>query len=67
MTPIRAMPAWLQTVTEFNPVRYYTEILRAILLKGATFTDLWTPFAALSAIGMVLFIGATLRFQKRIA
>jgi len=67
MTPVRAMPAWLQAVTEFNPVRHYIEILRAILLKGATFTDLWTTFAALSVIGIALFIGATLRFQKRIA
>jgi ABC-2 type transport system permease protein len=23
MTPIRAMPLWLQVVTYFNPVRYY--------------------------------------------
>jgi hypothetical protein len=27
----------LQVVTYFNPVRYYIEVLRAVLLKGASF------------------------------
>jgi ABC-2 type transport system permease protein len=35
VTPIENMPAWIQPVTWLNPVRYFVEILRAGLLKGA--------------------------------
>jgi ABC-2 type transport system permease protein len=67
MTPIRAMPTWLQHATQINPVRHYIELSRAILLKGATFVDLWPTFATLAGLGLVLFVGATWRFQKRSA
>jgi ABC-2 type transport system permease protein len=66
MTPIRAMPAWIQTATLFNPVRHYVEILRACLLKGATILDLWPAFLALAFLGVGLFLTALLRFHKRV-
>ena len=67
MTPVLAMPAWLRTVTYANPVRYYVDIMRATLLKGAGFADLWWRLLALFAIGCAILIFATLRFHKRIA
>jgi ABC-2 type transport system permease protein len=66
MTPIAAMPAWLQVVTFFNPVRYYIEVLRAVLLKGATLLDLWWRLLALLAFGVGLLTIASLRFRKRL-
>jgi ABC-2 type transport system permease protein len=65
-TPIRSMPGWLQAVTYLNPVRYYVEILRANLLKGAGVADLWPRMLALLAFGVVIMVAATLRFHKRI-
>jgi len=67
MTPIRAMPTWLQAVTYLNPVRYYVEILRAILLKGAGLADLWWRLLALLGFGLGLLTLASLRFHKRVA
>jgi ABC-2 type transport system permease protein len=67
MTPIRAMPTWLQVVTYFNPVRYYIEVLRAILLKGAGIVDLWWRLLALFGFGLALLTIASLRFRKRVA
>ena len=67
MTPIRAMPTWLQVVTYFNPVRYYVEVLRAILLKGADLGDLWWRLLALIGFGLALLTIASLRFRKRVA
>jgi ABC-2 type transport system permease protein len=67
MTPIRAMPIWLQVVTTFNPVRYYIEVLRAILLKGAGMGDLWWRLLALLGFGLALLTIASLRFRKRVA
>jgi drug efflux transport system permease protein len=66
MTPVQAMPVWLRAVTYANPVRYFIEILRANLLKGAGFADLWWRLAALAGIGCVILLVATLRFHKRV-
>lgn len=65
MTPIRSMPEWLQFFTYFNPLRYYIEILRANLLKGAGFVDLWRQTAALGVFGTVILTIAIRRFKKR--
>jgi ABC-2 type transport system permease protein len=65
MTPIAAMPAWLRAFTYVNPVRYFVEILRANLLKGAGFRDLGWQLATLALLGVVIVLAATLRFHKR--
>lgn len=65
MTPVAAMPTWLRAVTYVNPVRYFVEILRANLLKGAGFRDLAGPLAALAGLGGTILMLATLRFRKR--
>lgn len=67
MTPVLAMPMWLRTLTYANPVRYYVDIMRANLLKGAGFADLWWRLLALFAIGCAILGFATLRFRKRSA
>jgi ABC-2 type transport system permease protein len=61
------MPLWLQVVTYFNPVRYYIEVLRAVLLKGASFVDIWWRLLALLGFGVALLTIASLRFHKRVA
>jgi ABC-2 type transport system permease protein len=66
MTPIENMPRWLQPLTYLNPIRYYVEILRGILLKGASLSDLSFDFAALAVFGVVILIAAGLRFSKRV-
>jgi ABC-2 type transport system permease protein len=67
MTPVQAMPAWLRTVTYVNPVRYFVEVIRANLLKGAGFADLWWRLLALGGIGCLILLFATVRFRKRAA
>lgn len=64
-TPIRAMPAWLQAVTLLNPVRWFIEVVRANLLKGAGFADLWPRLLILLVLGLALLSSATMRFRKR--
>ncbi|QVY64728.1 ABC transporter permease [Polaribacter sp. Q13] len=39
-TPIESMPEWAQIVTEFNPIKYFVEVMRMVMLKGAGFTDI---------------------------
>ncbi len=67
MSPIENMPAWIQPVTWLNPVRYFVELLRAALLKGAGVLDVAPQLAALVAFGVSIFGLASLRFRKRLA
>jgi ABC-2 type transport system permease protein len=67
MTPIRSMPGWMQALTYLNPVRYFVEVLRGSLLRGAGASDLWTQMAALAAFGVLILGFASIRFHKRAA
>ena len=67
LTPVSSMPAWLQPFTLLNPVRYYIEILRAALLEGASFSDLWARVAALAAFGVTILLVSSARFRTRLA
>ncbi len=65
-TPISSMPAWMRALTWLNPVRYYIEILRAVLLKAAGPADLALQTGALFAYGLAIIGLASLRFRKRL-
>ncbi len=39
-TPIESMPGWAQTLTEFNPIKYFVEVMRMVMLKGSGFVDI---------------------------
>jgi ABC-2 type transport system permease protein len=66
MTPIRAMPAWLGAITWLNPVRYFVEIMRGVLLKGATANDLGLQFIALTLFGVTLIALSAQRFRQQL-
>lgn len=67
LTPVSSMPAWLEPLTRINPVRYYIEILRAVLLEGASLADLLPAVLALGAFGIAILTASTLRFKTRLA
>lgn len=39
-TPIESMPKWAQLITEFNPIKYFVQVMRMVMLKGSGFTDI---------------------------
>jgi ABC-2 type transport system permease protein len=62
--PIDGMPAVFRVVTSLIPARYYIEVTRGIVLRGAGFADLWEPVAALLAFTVVIIGVAVFRFRK---
>jgi ABC-2 type transport system permease protein len=66
VTPIRAMPGWLQAVTYLNPVRYFAEVMRTTLMRGAGFGELWPQLLALAVLGGGVLVAATRRFHERV-
>jgi len=53
-TPIESMPEWAQYVTELNPVKFYVEVMRMVMLKGSGFTDILPQFIKTSVFAIVM-------------
>lgn len=43
-TPIESMPEWAKWITKINPVAYFIEVMRMIVLKGSGFSDVGINF-----------------------
>ncbi|MGM5470852.1 ABC transporter permease [Flavobacteriaceae bacterium LMO-SS05] len=63
-TPIESMPKWAQLITEFNPIKYFVEVMRMVMLKGSSFTDIWPQFAKTLAYAIVINALAVWRYRK---
>jgi ABC-2 type transport system permease protein len=66
-TPLDSMPRWLQQVMQFSPTAHFVNYSMAILYRGAGLADVWQHAAVVSAMGLVFFFGALLRFRKTVA
>lgn len=64
--PIENMPKIIQYITYLIPLRYYITILRAVILKGASFTELIPETLMLLLFGVVILFASSLRFKKRL-
>lgn len=64
-TPIESMPYWAQIITKLNPVSYFIEVMRMVVLKGSGLADIKNQIFAL--IGFAIFFNtwAILNYRKR--
>lgn len=62
---VESMPRAVQPFTEVVPLRHFLEIVRGIMLKGATFGELLPRIAALWGLGVLILTLAVRRFHKR--
>ncbi len=61
-----AMPWIFYAISTVLPATYFINMVRAIILRGATFADFWQDALILAVIGGILFVWAAARFQKRL-
>lgn len=66
LTPIEAMPEWLQPVTLLNPVRHFVTVARGVLLKGAGLDELWPNLLVLVAFTVLLLSVSMWRFRGQL-
>lgn len=52
-TSADSMPAWARWISRFNPVTYFVEVIRMVMLKGSGFADISRHF--LIIIGFAVF------------
>ena len=65
--PIFTMPALLQLYTMLFPGRYFVDISRTVVLKGAGAEVLWLELAALIVYALLVFMLAAWRLKKKVA
>lgn len=64
-TPVSSMPDWAQTLTLFNPMRYFIDVMRMVYLKGSQFTDILPQFAAITLFAILFNTLAIIGYRKR--
>ena len=64
--PIENMPKIIQLTTYFIPMRYFTTIIRGIILKGTGFAELWKELLMLLIMGIAILYLSSLRFRKKL-
>ena len=64
-TSIDSMPVWAQKLTLANPVAYFVELIRMVLLKGSDFQHVTRHFVVTGAMAVLINIFAVLNYKKR--
>ncbi len=65
-TSIESMPAWAQWIARFNPVTYFVEVMRMVILKGATFAEITDQLRVVCGFGLVFNSLAIWNYRKRV-
>ncbi len=65
--PRETMPAIFYAISTVLPATYFIDLMRAIILRGATFADFGTQLLVLGTMGVVLFMLGALRFKQKLA
>jgi ABC-2 type transport system permease protein len=65
--PRETMPWIFYAISTLLPATYFIELMRAIILRGATLVEFSRHLVILAVMGMTLFTICALRFKKRIA
>ena len=55
-TPIDSMPAWVQKLTWLNPVSYFIDVVRMVVLKGSSLADIKNHIFVI--IGFAIFLNS---------
>jgi ABC-2 type transport system permease protein len=64
MFPYRGMPGWAQALGEIFPLTHFLRLIRAVMLKGAGYSGIAQPLAALVVFVAAYATLALLRFRK---
>ena len=65
--PLASLPAPLRVFAHFLPATHFIQIARGIVIRGASFGDLWQPVVSLIAISTVLIAASARAFQKTVS
>ena len=64
--PFDGMPRVVQHIAQALPLTHFVDLIRGIVLRGASLAELDAPFVKLLAFTAVIITAVTLRFRKRL-
>jgi ABC transporter DrrB family efflux protein len=67
MFPRESMPGVMRFIGYLVPATHFMEIIRGIVLRGATFLDLLPEVLTLMLMGVLLLVLSAFRFRKKLA
>ncbi|MEP7164318.1 MAG: ABC transporter permease [Ferruginibacter sp.] len=63
-TSVDSMPGWAKVIAKCNPVTYFIEVMRMLVLKGSGFTDIKNHFLIMAIFAIVFNTSAVLNYKK---
>jgi len=63
-TPVDSMPQWAKVINYFNPIAYFVEVIRMIMLKGSGFMDVLRHLSLLGLYAIVALSVAIRQYRK---
>ncbi|MBI1307180.1 MAG: ABC transporter permease subunit [Bacteroidetes bacterium] len=63
-TSIDSMPEWAKWIARLNPVTYFIEVMRMVVMKGSEFKDIKMHFAVTAVFAVVFNAWAILNYRK---
>jgi ABC-2 type transport system permease protein len=65
--PRETMPAIFYAIGAVLPATYFIELMRAIILRGASLAEFWLNILVLAGMGVALFSLCAFQFKRKIA
>jgi ABC-2 type transport system permease protein len=64
-TSVDSMPDWARAITRANPVTYFIDVMRMVVLKGSGFSDISRHILTMLGFAVVLNTWAVINYRKR--
>lgn len=65
-TSVDSMPDWAKWIAKCNPVTYFIDVVRMVVLKGSTFNDISHHFLIVFIMAIFFNTWAIVNYQKRV-
>jgi len=64
-TPTEGMPEWAHYINYANPMSFYMEVIKKVVLKGSAFVSVQKETIVLSVMAILVNTGAILSYQEK--
>ncbi|MDR0206986.1 MAG: ABC transporter permease [Bacteroidales bacterium] len=63
-TPIEGMPQWAVYINYLNPMSYYMEVIKLIVLKGSGIEEIKMQISVLSGMAVIINVAALISYRE---
>lgn len=64
-TPVESMPVWAQWIAFANPVTWFIDVIRMVILKGSQLQDIQLHFMVMAGFALIFNSWAILNYRKK--